>query len=106
MHGISGLVMDPMKGAQDAGAKGFLKVSHACVYHCLIIVDAPTRIQPHSIIFDVTQGMGKGLVGVVVKPVGGVIDFTSQTFGALRTMADSVCNHITSNYVLLSHFST
>jgi vacuolar protein sorting-associated protein 13A/C len=41
-------------GAKKSGAKGFFK------------------------------GVGKGLVGVVAKPVGGVVDFASSTFEGIK----------------------
>ena len=43
-----------MSGAKKSGAKGFFK------------------------------GMGKGLVGVVAKPVSGVVDFASSTFEGIK----------------------
>ena len=48
-RGVTGVVMDPIKGAQKAGVEGFLK------------------------------GVGKGLAGVIAKPTAGFIDMTSQT---------------------------
>ena len=48
MDGISGLVLQPIKGAQKDGAAGFFK------------------------------GVGKGLLGVVAKPVGGVLDAATE----------------------------
>ncbi len=48
-RGVTGVVMDPIKGAQRAGVEGFIK------------------------------GMGKGLAGVIAKPTAGLIDMTSQT---------------------------
>ena len=47
--GVTGVVMDPLKGAQRGGVEGFFK------------------------------GMGKGLAGVIAKPTAGLIDLTSQT---------------------------
>ena len=48
-RGVTGVVMDPIKGAQRSGVEGFLK------------------------------GVGKGLAGVIAKPTAGLIDLTSQT---------------------------
>ena len=48
-RGVTGVVMDPIKGAQKAGVEGFFK------------------------------GVGKGLAGVIAKPTAGLIDMTSQT---------------------------
>ena len=49
LRGVTGVVMDPLKGAQKSGVEGFLK------------------------------GVGKGLAGVIAKPTAGLIDMTSQT---------------------------
>ena len=49
LRGVTGVVMDPIKGAQKSGVEGFIK------------------------------GMGKGLAGVIAKPTAGLIDMTSQT---------------------------
>jgi vacuolar protein sorting-associated protein 13A/C len=46
--------MKPVQGAQQEGAKGFFK------------------------------GVGKGLVGVVTRPAGGVVDFASTSFAGIR----------------------
>ena len=48
-HGVTGVVLDPLKGAQRGGVEGFLR------------------------------GVGKGLAGVIAKPTAGLIDLTSQT---------------------------
>ena len=48
-RGVTGVVMDPIKGAQRSGVEGFFK------------------------------GVGKGLAGVIAKPTAGFIDMTSQT---------------------------
>lgn len=47
--GIKGVVMQPIHGAQEDGAKGFFK------------------------------GIGKGLAGLFVKPVAGLLDTVSKT---------------------------
>jgi len=47
--GVSGVVMQPIKGAKDSGAQGFFK------------------------------GVGKGLTGLFVKPVSGFLDTISKT---------------------------
>eukprot|EP00051_Salpingoeca_urceolata_P024411 m.428631 g.428631 ORF g.428631 m.428631 type:complete len:3311 (+) comp20233_c0_seq24:244-10176(+) len=49
VEGVGGLFLNPLQGAQEGGALGFFK------------------------------GLGKGVVGVVAKPVGGIIDMTTST---------------------------
>lgn len=51
------MVLKPWEGAKSEGAIGFLK------------------------------GVGKGLIGVVAKPVGGVIDMTTSALDMVRTAA-------------------
>jgi len=59
MKGITGVVLDPLKGAQKDGATGFFK------------------------------GIGKGMTGLVLKPVVGVIDtFTDVTEGIKNATRD------------------
>ena len=52
--GFSGVVLDPVQGAHDDGVEGFFK------------------------------GMGKGILGLLTKPAGGVIDMVSMAFDGLR----------------------
>ncbi|XP_077862759.1 intermembrane lipid transfer protein VPS13A-like [Saccoglossus kowalevskii] len=58
VEGVSGIVVQPVKGAKKEGAAGFFK------------------------------GVGKGLVGVVAKPTGGVIDMASSAFDGIRRVAE------------------
>jgi len=58
--GISGIITDPIKGAQKEGVGGFFK------------------------------GTAKGLLGVVAKPTAGVINATSQTLKSVGTTATLV----------------
>ncbi|NWV17170.1 VP13A protein, partial [Origma solitaria] len=58
-NGITGIVTKPIKGAQEEGAAGFFK------------------------------GVGKGLVGAVARPTGGIIDMASSTFQGIKKVADS-----------------
>ena len=53
-HGISGVVVQPAKGAKREGIKGF------------------------------ATGIGKGLVGVVVKPTVGLVDLVTRTTEGIR----------------------
>lgn len=52
--GFSGIVLDPVKGAHEDGVEGFFK------------------------------GIGKGILGLLTKPAGGVIDMVSMAFDGLR----------------------
>lgn len=54
MQGVTGIVTKPVEGAKQEGVKGFFK------------------------------GAGKGLVGVVVRPASGVVDFASSSFDGIR----------------------
>eukprot|EP00116_Pleurobrachia_bachei_P006350 sb/3466612/ len=59
-HGVTGVLVKPIEGAVDDGVGGFFK------------------------------GVGKGLVGVVARPLGGLTDFVSYTIDGIHhhTMAD------------------
>ncbi|KAL6077052.1 Vacuolar Protein [Balamuthia mandrillaris] len=57
--GLSGVVVEPIRGAQSGGAQGLVK------------------------------GMAKGVVGVAVKPSVGVIETVSKTAQGIRNQADS-----------------
>ncbi|XP_029017431.1 vacuolar protein sorting-associated protein 13A isoform X2 [Betta splendens] len=59
LSGITGIVTKPIKGAQKEGAAGFFK------------------------------GMGKGLVGAVARPTGGIIDMASSTFQGIKRAAET-----------------
>ncbi|XP_012945076.2 vacuolar protein sorting-associated protein 13A, partial [Aplysia californica] len=52
--GLSGVVLDPIKGAHEDGVEGFFK------------------------------GVGKGLLGLLTKPTGGVVDMVSMAFDGIR----------------------
>jgi hypothetical protein len=58
--GVTGLVMQPVKGAKEDGAKGFFK------------------------------GFGKGIIGIATKPVAGVIDMASKTTEGITSQASSL----------------
>jgi hypothetical protein len=57
VHGLSGIFVDPYKGAKKEGVKGFLK------------------------------GVGKGLIGVVAKPAAGALDFGTKTIQGMACCA-------------------
>uniref|UniRef100_A0A671VJ44 Vacuolar protein sorting 13 homolog A n=1 Tax=Sparus aurata TaxID=8175 RepID=A0A671VJ44_SPAAU len=59
VSGITGIVTKPIKGAQKEGAAGFFK------------------------------GVGKGLVGAVARPTGGIIDMASSTFQGIKRAAET-----------------
>uniref|UniRef100_A0A4W6GAF9 Vacuolar protein sorting 13 homolog A n=1 Tax=Lates calcarifer TaxID=8187 RepID=A0A4W6GAF9_LATCA len=59
VSGITGIVTKPIKGAQKEGAAGFFK------------------------------GVGKGLVGAVARPTGGIIDMASSTFQGIKRYAET-----------------
>ncbi|XP_075995110.1 intermembrane lipid transfer protein VPS13A isoform X2 [Genypterus blacodes] len=59
VSGITGIVTKPIKGAQKGGAAGFFK------------------------------GVGKGLVGAVARPTGGIIDLASSTFQGIKRAAET-----------------
>ncbi|XP_020910552.2 vacuolar protein sorting-associated protein 13A-like [Exaiptasia diaphana] len=58
VFGIGGIVMKPIEGARTEGVEGFFK------------------------------GTGKGLLGVLTRPTGGVIDMVSFTFDGIRRSAE------------------
>jgi vacuolar protein sorting-associated protein 13A/C len=53
--GVTGVFIKPYEGARDEGCGGFAK------------------------------GVGKGLIGVLARPLGGFVDFTSSTINAVKT---------------------
>lgn len=57
MGGVTGLFVDPFRGAQQGGVKGFAK------------------------------GLGKGLLGLVAKPISGTLDFATQTLKGIGNTA-------------------
>uniref|UniRef100_A0A8C7Q7C0 Vacuolar protein sorting 13 homolog A n=1 Tax=Oncorhynchus mykiss TaxID=8022 RepID=A0A8C7Q7C0_ONCMY len=59
VSGITGIVTMPIRGAQKEGAAGFFK------------------------------GVGKGLVGAVARPTGGIIDMASSTFQGIKRAAET-----------------
>uniref|UniRef100_A0A674A5E2 Vacuolar protein sorting 13 homolog A n=1 Tax=Salmo trutta TaxID=8032 RepID=A0A674A5E2_SALTR len=59
VSGITGIVTMPIRGAQKEGVAGFFK------------------------------GVGKGLVGAVARPTGGIIDMASSTFQGIKRAAET-----------------
>lgn len=56
--GISGVVLNPIRGMKEEGVEGFFK------------------------------GVGKGLMGLITKPSGGAVDMVSMAFDGLRRCAE------------------
>lgn len=54
MEGVTGVFTKPISGAKEQGVGGFFK------------------------------GLGKGAIGLVARPTAGLVDFTSDTFDAVR----------------------
>lgn len=54
VDGVRGVLIRPIQGAHEGGAGGFVK------------------------------GLGRGAVGLVVRPVGGVVDFTSGLLTSVK----------------------
>uniref|UniRef100_A0A670YVR3 Vacuolar protein sorting 13 homolog A n=1 Tax=Pseudonaja textilis TaxID=8673 RepID=A0A670YVR3_PSETE len=66
VSGITGIVTKPIRGAQKEGAAGFFK------------------------------GVGKGLVGAVARPTGGIIDMASSTFQGIKRQATNASEDVIS----------
>jgi len=65
LEGFSGIVVQPLKGAKAEGTIGFVK------------------------------GVGKGLIGVPVRPIAGIVDFAAKTMGGIaETVMDTQQNRI------------
>ncbi len=68
IHGVSGIVVDPYRGAKQEGVKGFFK------------------------------GVGKGLIGAVVKPMSGALDLGTNAIHGLHdagsATVDAVSNRL------------
>lgn len=56
VDGVSGVFTKPISGAREEGVEGFFK------------------------------GVGKGVVGLVTRPAGGVVDFASGSLGAVKRL--------------------
>ncbi|XP_052807431.1 intermembrane lipid transfer protein VPS13A-like isoform X2 [Mya arenaria] len=56
--GLSGVILDPIRGAQEEGVEGFFK------------------------------GIGKGIMGLLTKPTGGVFDMVSMAFDGMQRAAE------------------
>jgi len=56
--GVTGVATKPIEGAREEGVGGFFK------------------------------GVGKGVVGLVARPTGGIIDFASGTFDSVKRVTE------------------
>lgn len=56
MEGVGGVICKPISGAREEGVEGFLK------------------------------GVGKGTVGLFMRPASGVVDFASGTVDVVRRL--------------------
>uniref|UniRef100_A0AC34QPZ6 Vacuolar protein sorting-associated protein 13 DH-like domain-containing protein n=1 Tax=Panagrolaimus sp. JU765 TaxID=591449 RepID=A0AC34QPZ6_9BILA len=56
-NGVTGIFVKPYEGARRRGFKGFVK------------------------------GVGQGMIGVVTRPISGIVDFTSNSLDAVKTAA-------------------
>eukprot|EP01130_Rhizamoeba_saxonica_P003541 TRINITY_DN1487_c0_g1_i3.p1 TRINITY_DN1487_c0_g1~~TRINITY_DN1487_c0_g1_i3.p1 ORF type:complete len:285 (-),score=50.99 TRINITY_DN1487_c0_g1_i3:289-1095(-) len=74
IRGITGVVSEPVKGAQNDGAAGFFK------------------------------GVGMGLTGLVTKPVSGVVDFTSMTVQGVVNTPQAIGKNRTTEYTIGIYF--
>ena len=63
VDGLSGVVMDPMRGAQTGGAKGFVK------------------------------GLGKGVIGLPMKPIAGIFHGVAKTSQGIKAWSDRHSGH-------------
>ncbi|EFC49928.1 vacuolar associated sorting protein [Naegleria gruberi] len=62
--GATGIVMQPVKGAQEEGAVGFIK------------------------------GVGKGIIGIPLKPVGGIIDMATRTVEGISNSSTTLFTRV------------
>ena len=77
MEGVRGAVTQPLRGAAAGGAGGFVR------------------------------GLGQGAVGLLVRPVGGLVDFTSGLLATVRRflladVLDSICICLVSFRIIIS----
>jgi hypothetical protein len=70
VHGIGGLITMPLKGYAQGGFVGFIK------------------------------GLGKGIIGVAVKPTVGVLQFVSSTTAGIRNIGTMIYTIFDCNEVL------
>jgi len=66
VDGVTGIVVEPVKSAREDGAVGFIR------------------------------GVGKGLVGVVAKPMAGVVDFAGKTAEGIMNTPGSIIDAVKS----------
>jgi vacuolar protein sorting-associated protein 13A/C len=76
LSGVTDLFMAPVRGAQEEGFTGLLKVHTAIKILIFEIWNSLHR-----------QGIGKGVLGVVFKPAAGLIELASSTASGVRNMS-------------------
>ncbi len=79
VSGVTELFMAPVRGAQEEGFTGLLKVAGSCQQISLFVC-----FQSHFRL----QGIGKGVLGVVFKPAAGLIELASSTASGVRNMSN------------------
>ena len=89
--GVTGVAMKPIEGAKEEGVGGFFKGMH--------FLNLDYRVQ--SIYFLVSSticesllyillitGFGKGMVGLVARPTGGIVDSASGIMDAAKRVTE------------------
>ncbi len=95
MSGITGIVTKPIKG-KDVQLSGSISFMNECVQFnghlvcvCVCVCVAAGAQKEGAAGFF--KGVGKGLVGALTRPTGGIIDMASSTFqGIKRSLNTSV----------------
>lgn len=86
--GVSGIVLQPIRGARERGVEGENEPYSCATIPCLrwLAVVLFTVVNCYSSA-GFFRGMGLGLMGAMVKPISGVIDMATFTTEGLRTGA-------------------
>lgn len=96
VSGITGIVTKPIKGInQTLGLLRSCSPDFSEHYHWF----AGAQKEGAAGFF---KGFGKGLVGAVARPTGGIIDMASSTFQGIKRYVDLVC---ASGELLMHHLS-
>ena len=73
LEGVTGVVVQPFKGAQLVDQQPYI------VKLTFTYIGAKREG-----IWGLVKGTGKGMLGLVLRPTGGIIDLTSATFNAVQ----------------------
>lgn len=85
VSGITGIVTKPIKGIiQPLGFHRWFFPDFSKHYHWF----AGAQMEGAAGFF---KGFGKGLVGAVARPTGGIIDMASSTFQGIKRYVDLTC---------------